>query len=172
LIKRKKLTKERFKELFDLYFEEIRRYIFYRSGNASLAEDVTQTAFLKLWEKQPTILPGKERALIYKIAGDEFLDNYRKQQSHLKFQVNYTSGESILSPQDKLEYKELQEQFNRALTQMKQQQRVVFMMNRNEGLTYNEIACRLKLSVKAIEKRMKGALATLKSEFKQYEQAR
>ena len=35
-------------------------------------------------------------------------------------------------------------------------------MNRIDGLTYNEIASNLGLSVKAIEKRMKNALDGLK----------
>ena len=40
-------------------------------------------------------------------------------------------------------------------------QREVYMMSREEQLTYREIAERLDLSVKAIEKRMKGALKVL-----------
>jgi RNA polymerase sigma-70 factor (ECF subfamily) len=38
-------------------------------------------------------------------------------------------------------------------------------MNRIDGLTYNEIADNLGLSVKAIEKRMKNALDELKKQI-------
>ena len=39
-------------------------------------------------------------------------------------------------------------------------------MNRMEGLTYKEMATRLDVSVKAIEKRMSKALAELKKNIK------
>jgi RNA polymerase sigma-70 factor (ECF subfamily) len=52
--------------------------------------------------------------------------------------------------------------YTKALTALPEKQRTVFMMSRMEGLKYQEIAERLNLSVKAIEKRMSSALAYLR----------
>jgi RNA polymerase sigma-70 factor (ECF subfamily) len=45
---------------------------------------------------------------------------------------------------------------------MPEKSRDVFLMNRIDGLTYADIAGRLQLSVKAVEKRMHKALSFLK----------
>ena len=47
-----------------------------------------------------------------------------------------------------------------------EKQRSVFLMSRMEDMTYKEIAERLDLSVKAVEKRMSIALAELKKRLK------
>ncbi len=44
-------------------------------------------------------------------------------------------------------------------------QRITFLMSRIEELSYQEIATRLSISVKAVEKRMTGALARLRKEL-------
>jgi RNA polymerase sigma-70 factor (ECF subfamily) len=52
--------------------------------------------------------------------------------------------------------------YTQALNQMSDGQREVFLMNRREEqLTYREIAERLQISTKAVEKRMSGALKIL-----------
>ena len=65
-------------------------------------------------------------------------------------------------PQKQLEYEELHGQYLNALSVMNERQREVFLMNRSEEMTYKEIAERLDLSVKAVEKRMSQALGFLR----------
>lgn len=69
-------------------------------------------------------------------------------------------------PQHQLQYSELKKEYETALTEMSEGQRVVFLMSRLEELTYKEIAERLDLSVKAVEKRMSLALKELRSKLK------
>lgn len=66
------------------------------------------------------------------------------------------------SPEKILEYKELKSKYELALSRLSEKQRVVFLMSRTEDFKYSEIAERLNLSVKAVEKRMKNALGFLK----------
>jgi RNA polymerase sigma-70 factor (ECF subfamily) len=49
---------------------------------------------------------------------------------------------------------------------MPEKQRTAFLMSREESLKYSEIAERLNISVKAVEKRMNGALELLRKELK------
>ena len=62
------LKKEEFKNIFDLYFEDVRRYVFYRSGNETLATDIAQDTFMKIWEKQIQIDSKTVKGLLFKIA--------------------------------------------------------------------------------------------------------
>ena len=160
------LTTEEFRALFEKYFDEIRRYIYYRGGDADLAEDITQQTFLKMWEKQQIILPGQQRALLYKIAGDEFISHFRRSKVEEAFRSNFTFQLTSAPPDEQMEYQETAGRYEKALKLMKENQRVVFLMSRKEELKYHEIAARLNISQKAVEKRMKGALEILKKELR------
>jgi len=67
-----------------------------------------------------------------------------------------------------MEMNQFDEKLKSTINDLGEKNRMVFLMNRIDGLTYNEIADNLGLSVKAIEKRMKNALDDLKTkiEFK------
>ena len=69
------------------------------------------------------------------------------------------------SPEHLLIQKEFDLKLQSAIAELPEKQRIVFLMNRIDKLTYNEIAERLDLSVKAIEKRMSQALKELNSKL-------
>jgi RNA polymerase sigma-70 factor (ECF subfamily) len=157
------LTKEDFKNIYDCYFDIIRNHIYYRSGDVELATDIAQEVFVKVWEKQLEAKQGNYKSLLYKIAGDIFISHMRHQkvvldsvpeiQFRFHSQANIQEGES-----------ELLKKYQKVLAQLPEKQRIVFLMNKMDGFTYNEIAADLNLSVKAVEKRMGLALKTLKKE--------
>lgn len=160
------LSKVEFKQLFNKYFDTIRSFIFYRCGDTDAASDMTQDIFMKIWEKREQLNSSNLKPLLYKMANDMVISNYRKSS----IRINYESGmtpqdESALSPEEELNFEELASSYNKALKKMPETQRVVFLMNRNEELKYHEIARYLGISVKAVEKRMSAALQLLRSEL-------
>ena len=157
------MTQAQFKEIFDTHFDEIRNYIYYRSGDKELATDVAQETFIKFWEKQFIINDSKVKGLLFKISGDLFVSSYRKQKTALNFKLNLKPNLENETPEDKIQFEELSERYNIALQQLPEKQRVVFLMSRIDELKYQEIADNLGLSLKAIEKRMTLALAFLKN---------
>ena len=156
------LTKNEFKQLFDKHFDTIRRYLYYRSGDADLSTDLAQDVFLRLWEKGLDYHERENTGLLYKMAGDEFVSRYRRQKMELNYKKSLSFQIRDASPEDELQYRELQQSYEKALADLPEKQRVVFLMSRMDGLKYYEIAERLKISVKAVEKRMKLALGFLK----------
>ena len=72
---------------------------------------------------------------------------------------------SANTPDEILEYEELKQQYETSLAALCEKQRSVFLMSRIENLTYKEIADRLSVSVKAVEKRMSQALKVLKEKL-------
>jgi RNA polymerase sigma-70 factor (family 1) len=160
------LNKEHFKYLFNTYFDAIRNYLYFRSGNAELATDIAQECFMRVWEKRDSFKDPPAKALLYKIANDLFISKYRKDLVAQNYIANTRQYDETESPEEILEYKELNRRYEFALTQLSEKQRVVFLMSRNEGYKYAEIAERLNLSVKAVEKRMKHALQFLKKALK------
>ncbi len=157
------MTKEDFKKIFDQNFDEIRSYVFYRCNDRDLATDIAQECFLKLWEKRDKIRLPEVKSLLYKMASDLFVNNYNQQKNHQRLFKNITFDEQNYSPEELFSFEQLKEKYESLLLKMPEKQRVVFLMSRLDGLQNKEIAIRLGLSLKAVEKRMTGALGFLRT---------
>jgi RNA polymerase sigma-70 factor (family 1) len=156
------LTRSQFKVIFDNHFDEVRNYIYYRSGDPDLATDIAQDTFVKLWEKQFTINGDRIKGLLFKIAGNLFISSYRKQKTAMNFTLNMRPEITGITPEEELQFNELQGMYSTALSKLPEKQRIVFMMSRLDEMKYHEIAERLEISVKAVEKRMNKALEYLR----------
>lgn len=156
------MTKEEFKYLFDTYFDSVRSYLYYRGAAADDASDIAQEVFMRLWEKQIDVDKQTAKRLLYKMAGDMFISKYRHDMLEMKYISSLENDRDEQSPEDTLNHKELLIRYRKALQDLNEKQRTVFLMSRMEGLKYQEIAERLDLSVKAVEKRMTLALQHLK----------
>lgn len=160
------ISKTEFKELFDKYFDTIRRFVYYRCGDIETASDITQEVFMKIWEKREQFEVSDIKSLLYKIANDKLISDYRKGQTWLNFEQSMTIEQDYdASPEEIVQFEELKTTYSKALADMPENQRVTFLMNRNEGLKYHEIAKNLNISIKAVEKRISTALAYLKKEL-------
>ncbi len=159
------MTQEQFKILFDLYFDPIRSYLYYRSGDVHVATDLAQDTFMRIWEKKMELDPNKDVALLYKIAGDLFISYFRRERLWNNMPKEIRFEQMGTSPEEVMQARELEETYERVLGALPENQRIVFLMSRVDGLTYREIAERLSLSVKAIEKRVSAVLAQLRKEL-------
>ena len=163
------MIQQDFKILFDKYFDSVRSYLYYRCGDADLASDIAQEVFMRLWEKQLMPDVNKEKGLLYKIANDLFISHYRRSVTEMNYTHSMTPEESTADAQKEMEYEELTATYNKALVEMPEGYRIAFLMSRVEELKYSEIAERLQISVKAVEKRMTNALSFLREKLSMYE---
>jgi len=72
------LTEEQFKYIYSQYGHAIREYIYYRSGDINISDDITQDTFIKVWEKKIVYDEKKTKSLLYKISNGLFIDHIRK----------------------------------------------------------------------------------------------
>ncbi len=158
------MTKAHFTDIFNTHFDAVRNYIYYRSGDSILATDIAQDTFIKIWEKQ--LSDNKNiKGLLFKIAADIFINNYRKQKTLMQFKLQFKPEYDNETPEARIQFKELHLAYEKALAKLPEKQRVVFLMHRMDKLKYHEIADHLGLSIKAIEKRMKLAISFLRHEI-------
>ena len=160
------MTKDQFNICFNKFFDPIRSFIYFRCGDQEVATDIAQDSFMKIWEKNLEYNENQIKGLLYKISKELWISRYRKLDSARKFELNLTYEDERITPEDLLEYDELRVKYEEVLSILPENQREVFLMSRMEDLTYKEIAERLDIGVKAIEKRMSLALRTLRKELK------
>lgn len=160
------LTQQEFKKLFELHFARVRNYVFYRSGDTEVATDIAQETFMKVWEKNDSLNADRIKGLLFKIANDLFISHYRKEQRSFQFFKYYRHETDSRSPEDELAFEQLKSRYDKALQTMPENQRTVFLMSRVENLKYAEISEMCRISVKAVEKRMKKALEHLQVNLK------
>ena len=160
------LSKNDFKDIYDVHFDAIRNFVYYRCGDPETASDLTQDVFMKVWEKRFLLNGTDLKPLLYKMAMDCSVSHYRKQLSRMNFEQSLTAEPATtFSPEDSMTFNELTATYAKTLEQMKEKQRTVFLMSREEGMTYPEIAETLGISVKSVEKHITDSLRLLRTKL-------
>lgn len=151
--------------LFDTYYKQVKNFLYYRLGDIEAAEDIAQESFVRVWEKRHKVNRDSAKGYLFTIANNLSLNAIRKQKLVFNFMKQQKPSTTEQSPLYIMEEKEFDQQLQQALSDLSEKQRMVFLMNRIDDLTYQEIADRLELSVKAVEKRMSSALKHLRTKI-------
>ena len=157
-----------FRSVFDTNFKVLRNFLVYKfRGDIESAEDVAQNAFVKLWENCGILKPEQAKSFLYTTAIRLSLNKIKHNQVVNNFEIQFKPKSSHQeSPEFLMEETELKSQLEKAINNLPEKQRTVFLMNRFDNQSYTEIAASLDLSVKAVEKRMHQALLSLRKVVK------
>ena len=143
--------------------------MYYKFGNEDQAEDITQEAFIKLWQNCADVPLEKAKSYLYTIANNASLNIIAHQKVVLNYAKSSPNKESTNeSPEFLLEEEQFKSKLLQAIEKLNEKQRVAFLMNRIDGKKYAEIAKELEISVKAVEKRIHLALIELRKEFENF----
>jgi RNA polymerase sigma-70 factor (family 1) len=145
----------------DLY-----NFMYYKSGNANAASDLVQDAFVKIFENCGKIDFSKAKSYLFTTANNLFLNSAKHEKVKLNYnQNNPAEDRDHQNPEFLLQEKEFMQRLEKAIANLTEAQREVFLLNRIDGKKYREIAEMLDISEKAVEKRMMAALKTLRVEI-------
>ena len=153
---------EVYSNLFRNHSKTIYNYIYYKFGNEEKAYDAVQEAFVKLWENCAKVSPEKAKSYVYTVANNLYLNVIKAEKVRLKYAEGFSFSADTVSPEFVLEEKQFREKLDNALNSLPENQRTTFLLNRIDGMKYQEIADMEGVSVKAIEKRMSLALKGLR----------
>lgn len=140
--------------------------------NPEEAKEVVQDSFIYLWENREIISSeGSPLAYLFKTIQNKCINILRHRQVETKhaevLSLVYAEHRSV-SPVQSLIALELSEHINKVIANLPPQCRKIFELSRHEGLTYNDIAITLGISVKTVELQISKALRILRSELKSY----
>ena len=154
-----------FKNLFHQYWDNIYGVSLMLTKSAVLAEDMVQEIFLKVWLKKEQ-LPGVENFgnFIFIIARNHIFDTLRKksrEQEFTKHLITYFKTDPN-NPEQELLQKESKNLVQNAINNLPGQQRLVYQLSRDKGLSQEEIADQLGLSRNTVRNHMARALQAIR----------
>lgn len=156
-----------YRQLYEKHANHLRNFMYYKCGDLQQAEDHMHEAFSRMWERCTEVIFDKAKSYLFTIANRLFLNQIQHSKVVLEFEKSSSTVQNNEDPEFELRHKEFKSKLEKAISELNEGQREVFLMNRIDKLSYTEIAERLGLSVKAIEKRMGIALKTLKGQLKE-----
>jgi RNA polymerase sigma-70 factor (family 1) len=154
-----------FKNIVNTYSKELKRFLFFKTRDIYLAEDILQDAFIKLWDNCGKVDYRKVRSFLYKVATNLFLNIKKHEKVVQKHQSSFAKESTSESPEFIMLTNEFLEKIDHTIASLPEKQREVFLLSRIEKKKYKEIAAMLNISVKAVEKRMHIALLVLKEKI-------
>ncbi len=164
-----KPASDRLEQLFFLHNADLRRFFSARLTDRSDVDDCAQEAFLNLWRQvQNGNLVGDARGYLFTIAWNVLKDFWRRKRSHREnFSLPLSQFEGIerstgVDSDALLSARELVRLIERQLPHMKASTRRVFLLFHVEELRVPEIADRLGVSRRTVEREITRAISQLK----------
>jgi RNA polymerase sigma-70 factor, ECF subfamily len=164
-------TEAAFEQLFKKHFRELHAYGFSLLKDWDAAEEIVQSLFLKLWEKNEWgNIQTSVKAYLYKSVYHDCLNYLRRQKTHLKYEAHavHTTASHVENTDGKIKLSELEQRLDMALDKLPEKCRAIFHLSRFEYLKYQEIANQLEISIKTVETHMVKALRILRKEMKDF----
>ena len=132
-------------------------------GERALAEEVVQDVLLELWRRRDTLLlSGTVAGYLFQAARNRALNRLRHDRTARRGEPYVRPPSARPSADAAAISSELAAAVRAAIEALSAPQREVFLMSRDQGMTYQEIALLLGLSVKSVEARMGRALKELR----------
>lgn len=133
------------------------------------AESMVQEIFVKLWSNREQLDATKSlNAFIYIMARNEIYGNLRKLLVRRRYleELSFSINQSSETTEQELEYNELKSVVSQLINSMPEKRREIFVLSRNEGLSYKEIASQLSISENTVDSQIRKALAYLKENLR------
>jgi RNA polymerase sigma-70 factor (family 1) len=153
--------------LYEQYSHKLFSFVLKILKNETDTEEIVQEVFVRLWESRFHIDDSKLlNSFIFTIAYNHSIDLIRKRINNKKYleHLKYSSAvHAVPSQIDEFEFEELNDQVKKLIADLPERQRQIYLLHREEGLTYSEIANRLGISKNTVENHMTRALKYLRA---------
>ncbi len=163
-----------------LYKKNFQRAVFYCNQyvrDMEVSRGIAQDAFINLWEKRDSLdmLEGNPEYYLMTIVRNLAINSIRKKMREAKRAGNKVSIDDQINaislsqqPLDLATYKEMSVIIDSTMESMPQKVKEVFLLSREQELTYPQIAEKLGVSVKTVEYRLSKALAIFRRKLSGY----
>ena len=162
-----------FSVFYNLYYKKVFRFVYYYLRQGDAAAEVVSDVFFIIWKSLCEFKDIKSLdAYLYIIAKNEAIRYLRQNRDYRKVGIEDIPLHLELSEgtelENQLEREEIEQLIEKIVNKLPEKCRMIFLMNRAEGLQTKEIAQALSLSESTVRVQMKIAVDKILKELKVY----
>ena len=159
-----------FKPLFEYYFPRLKRYAVTFTGDDPVSEELAMNVLLKVWQQKDRISDVRDfNSYLFTVMRHEVISMIRRKRlatSDLADAPDETpSSENI---NNTINYRELLNRYHQCLDKLPPRRREAFILNREKGMSYAEIAAILNVSVFTVQNHIASSLKFMRTELQDY----
>ena len=149
--------RDSFRDLFEAHKDRVYSIAFHYSGNEAMARDVTQQVFLKLFTSITQFREDSHfTTWLYRIVANACTDEHRKRRRFVPFspeiEVRHMTEQG--SQESRFHRREVAESVRGAISELTPKLRLPILLKYVEGLSYDEIAETLEISIGTVSSRL------------------
>lgn len=156
-----------FDSIYEQYCKRLYAFVIRYVKLDSDAEEIVQEVFIKIWENRSRIdVYSSFESYLFTITYNSAINLLRKRVHEKKYLEHIKSLQEVNNASeltDDLYFKELNSKLQSLLLELTPRQREIFHLSREEGLTHDEIAKKLGISVNTVKNHIVSVLNFLKS---------
>jgi RNA polymerase sigma-70 factor (ECF subfamily) len=163
----RKLDSQVIGAIYDQFFSEVYRYVLYRLGDQSLAEDIASDVFVRLLEAaQNGRAPQSNiKGWLIGTASHAVMDHLRRKYRRPVEAISESMPDGGPGLHDELDLREQNRSVRQAYAQLTQEQQDVLALRFSQGYSLEETAVHMKKNVNAIKALQFRALAALQRQI-------
>lgn len=163
----KKGDEQAYTYLVDNFHHKLCVYANSLLNDSSLAEDIVQNVFIKIWERRQDLKENLSiQSFLYKSVHNEFIDHYRKRKYIIALEEKHINSlDKITHENNNNSIEETHEMVKREVQQLPFKYKHTFILSKKEGLTNIEISEYLGISIKTVEGRITKAFSIIRNKI-------
>jgi RNA polymerase sigma-70 factor (family 1) len=160
-----KAVEKLFSEIFREHEQKLYTLAVRLTKSDQVAKDILQEVFMKLWEHR-TSIPAivNIEAWLYRITENKVIDFLRKASADDRLRkVIWEHIQQIVNDtEQQVEAKEYNHVIQKAIEQLPAQRRLIYQLNKEQGMSYQQIATELKLSRHTVKNQLFSAVQSVR----------
>ncbi|MEO8173257.1 MAG: RNA polymerase sigma-70 factor [Sediminibacterium sp.] len=153
-----------FTELFHGYTPKLLAYLVKITRDERLARELVQETLLKIWIKREHLQHvSSPSAYLFRLAGNLATDYFREERARRKLygRMPVTEESPFMDTGEVIAAREVAGIIARAVEALPGRQQEVYRLSREQGLSHEEIAARMNISVSTVNNQIGTALKSL-----------
>jgi RNA polymerase sigma-70 factor (ECF subfamily) len=139
-------SNDNFEAAYNAHAKSIYKFLFWRTKDAQLSEDLTSSTFEKAWVSRDKFHGGSAQAWLYRIARNVLVDHWRRKQSVYIEDTDTLVEEAVPTTAELLDREQQLGELQKALGRLPDEMRQVVTKRFIEGLSCKQAAESLGLS--------------------------